>query len=34
MKKAVPNVKKIIAVASGKGGVGKSTISGKIMRVQ
>lgn len=24
----VPNVKKLIAVASGKGGVGKSTVSG------
>jgi len=24
----IPNVKKLIAVASGKGGVGKSTVSG------
>jgi hypothetical protein len=27
-KRGIPNVKKVIAVASGKGGVGKSTIAG------
>jgi Mrp family chromosome partitioning ATPase len=27
-KRGIPNVKKIIAVASGKGGVGKSTVAG------
>lgn len=27
-KRGIPNVKKVIAVASGKGGVGKSTVAG------
>ena len=27
-KRPVPNVKRVVAVASGKGGVGKSTIAG------
>ena len=27
-KRPIPNVKKVVAVASGKGGVGKSTIAG------
>jgi Mrp family chromosome partitioning ATPase len=27
-KQGIPNVKKVIAVASGKGGVGKSTVAG------
>lgn len=29
VKKSIPNVSKVIVVASGKGGVGKSTVSGK-----
>ena len=28
-KRPIPNVKKVLAVASGKGGVGKSTVAGK-----
>ena len=28
----VPNVKRIIAIASGKGGVGKSTVSGMVLK--
>jgi Mrp family chromosome partitioning ATPase len=31
-RKPIPNVKKIIVVASGKGGVGKSTVSGKQLK--
>ncbi len=27
-KRGIPNVKKVLAVASGKGGVGKSTVAG------
>ena len=27
-KRAIPNVKRVVAVASGKGGVGKSTVAG------
>jgi ATP-binding protein involved in chromosome partitioning len=27
-KRSIPNVKRVVAVASGKGGVGKSTIAG------
>lgn len=27
-KRGIPNVKKVVAVASGKGGVGKSTVAG------
>lgn len=27
-KRGIPNVKKVIVVASGKGGVGKSTVAG------
>ena len=27
-KRGIPHVKKVIAVASGKGGVGKSTVAG------
>ena len=30
-KRPIPNVKKVIAVASGKGGVGKSTIAGTLL---
>lgn len=28
-KRQIPNVKHVVAVASGKGGVGKSTVAGK-----
>lgn len=28
-KRSIPNVKKVLAVASGKGGVGKSTVAGE-----
>jgi len=28
LRRGIPNVKKVIAVASGKGGVGKSTVAG------
>ena len=30
-KRKIPNVKQTIVVASGKGGVGKSTVSGKTL---
>ena len=30
-KRPIPNVKKVLAVASGKGGVGKSTIAGALL---
>lgn len=30
-KRSIPNVKKVIAVASGKGGVGKSTVAGTLI---
>lgn len=30
-KRSIPNVKKVIIVASGKGGVGKSTIAGVLL---
>lgn len=29
-KRSIPNVKKVILVASGKGGVGKSTVAGAL----
>jgi ATP-binding protein involved in chromosome partitioning len=29
-KRSIPNVKKVLAVASGKGGVGKSTVAGNV----
>lgn len=28
-KRSIPNVKRVVAVASGKGGVGKSTVAGR-----
>lgn len=31
MKRSIPNVKKVIVVASGKGGVGKSTIASMLL---
>jgi Mrp family chromosome partitioning ATPase len=30
-KRSIPNVKKVLAIASGKGGVGKSTVAGEHM---
>lgn len=34
MKQSIPHVKRVIAVASGKGGVGKSTIAGEFFYLQ
>ena len=31
VKRAIPNVRKVVAVASGKGGVGKSTVAGEYL---
>lgn len=30
-KRKIPNVKQVVVVASGKGGVGKSTVSGQLV---
>jgi ATP-binding protein involved in chromosome partitioning len=30
-KRSIPNVTKVLAVASGKGGVGKSTVAGNFI---
>lgn len=30
-KRKIPNVKQVLIVASGKGGVGKSTVSGMVL---